>query len=324
MEMRSGAMRRSQYWGWARTVAIVGGGASGVLTALHLLRQTTAPLKIVFIEPRPNLGGGIAYSTTCDAHLLNVRAGNMSAFADDADHFIRWLRKNAREDCSAHSFVRRSLYGDYLGDTLFEYEGRARALASVDHYRAPATGIETIGDLVRISLGNDLAIVADRVVLALGHQTRRHPLRFSHDVEIASAWSKSAFDALDPADPVLLLGTGLTAVDAALALDARGHRGMINAISRHGNWPREQTNVRARDGFAPHRCTSARASLRSIREHVRLGGDWQAAIDGLRPYSDQIWASWATDEKRRFFASPAPLLGNPSAPHADPGRGENR
>jgi uncharacterized NAD(P)/FAD-binding protein YdhS len=36
-------------------------------------------------------GVGLAYSTGNPRHLLNVRADNMSAFADEPDHFARWL-----------------------------------------------------------------------------------------------------------------------------------------------------------------------------------------------------------------------------------------
>lgn len=37
-------------------IAIVGGGASGVLVALQLLRQAVAPVQIVVIEPHAVLG----------------------------------------------------------------------------------------------------------------------------------------------------------------------------------------------------------------------------------------------------------------------------
>ena len=76
----------------ARSIAVVGGGASGALTAPHLLRHAGDDVYLTLIEPRAQIGRGLAYATENESHRLNVRASNMSAFPDDADHFWRWLR----------------------------------------------------------------------------------------------------------------------------------------------------------------------------------------------------------------------------------------
>ncbi len=76
-----------------RTIAIIGGGVSGTLTAYHLLRQN-ADARVVVIDPRSKLGLGLAYSTPSLRHLLNVPAGKISALPDEPDHFLNWLRVN--------------------------------------------------------------------------------------------------------------------------------------------------------------------------------------------------------------------------------------
>lgn len=78
----------------AATIAIVGGGYSGALTAVHLLRhhQALRPLKVLLIEPRLHAARGLAYSIWDDSMLLNVPAGNMSALADDPAHFLHYCR----------------------------------------------------------------------------------------------------------------------------------------------------------------------------------------------------------------------------------------
>ena len=43
--------------------------------------------RVTLIEKREAVGRGMAYSTAQPGHLLNVRATNMSAFADDPLHF---------------------------------------------------------------------------------------------------------------------------------------------------------------------------------------------------------------------------------------------
>ena len=70
-------------------IAIIGGGASGALTALHLARGLpVGSAEIIVIEPAEEIGRGLAYSTDDPGHLLNVRAANMSAFADQPDRLI--------------------------------------------------------------------------------------------------------------------------------------------------------------------------------------------------------------------------------------------
>ena len=65
-------------------VAIVGGGFSGTILAAQLARRG---ISSVLIDGSGRAGQGVAYSTTEPAHLLNVRAEGMSAWADDPEHF---------------------------------------------------------------------------------------------------------------------------------------------------------------------------------------------------------------------------------------------
>jgi uncharacterized NAD(P)/FAD-binding protein YdhS len=74
-------------------VAIIGGGASGTLTAAQLLRGPAAPdfgVRVTMIDQHGRHGLGAAYSTDREDHLLNAMAGQMSAVPDDPEHLIRW------------------------------------------------------------------------------------------------------------------------------------------------------------------------------------------------------------------------------------------
>ena len=77
-------------------ITIVGGGASGVLLAAHLLQDADADIRVTLIEKRAAFGQGLAYSTPLDDHILNVSALGMSAYADDPEHFWRWLKGRGR------------------------------------------------------------------------------------------------------------------------------------------------------------------------------------------------------------------------------------
>ena len=84
-----------------KKIAIVGGGASGLLVALNLARKSPENLHITIVEPRNVLGEGIAYSTQDEGHVLNVPAGRMSAFMDQPEHFMQWM------GCDKNTFAPR-------------------------------------------------------------------------------------------------------------------------------------------------------------------------------------------------------------------------
>src|ERR1035438_416418 len=74
-------------------IAVIGGGASGTLAVIHLLRSAAerqCPLRVVLIDRHGRHGLGQAYSTAHPAHLLNAAAGQMSALAGDPGHLMRW------------------------------------------------------------------------------------------------------------------------------------------------------------------------------------------------------------------------------------------
>ncbi|UXN73867.1 FAD/NAD(P)-binding protein [Devosia sp. A8/3-2] len=74
------------------SVTIIGGGASGVLLAAHLLRDPETDIRVTLVERRGESGQGVAYSASQRDHKVNVPARGMSAFADDPEHFWRWLQ----------------------------------------------------------------------------------------------------------------------------------------------------------------------------------------------------------------------------------------
>jgi uncharacterized NAD(P)/FAD-binding protein YdhS len=294
--------RRLTYPSQTATVAIIGGGASGLIAAIQLIRRVRRPVNILFVEPRAKLGSGIACSTEFDSHLLNVPAINMSAMPDDQDHFLRWMRTNVARNLGRHSFARRSLYASYLGETLVEACFLAKQPISLHHYRSRATHVEIHRCGARVRMENDLLISADRVILALGHPPQENPMPADSGVEAVSAWSRSAFEALDPEASVLLVGSGLTAVDAALALDERGHRGTIHVVSRHGKWPLVHgVSPAPIPSSPPSSAATPRSILRAIRKQAASAGGWQAAVDAMRPHTNALWTQTSQRERRRFL-----------------------
>ncbi len=255
-----------------KTVGIIGGGASGVLAAAQVLAHT--PHRVVIVEPG-DLARGIAYSTRYASHLLNAPAAKMSAFADDPSHFLRWLESRYPGEYGAVSFVPRFVYGEYLSEIVSRffsnYPGR------FTHMRDTAAGVESNVHGLSIVCANGGSLRVDRCVIATGHATQtRAGGRTGIPGYFSSAWIDGALVPGNGDEPVAILGSGLSAIDAVLALRDNGHSGSISLISTRGLLPHE------------HRVNGD-------------GSDWRASIDGLRPVTNAWWRAMSLVEQRRFL-----------------------
>ena len=223
-------------------VAIIGGGFSGALQAINLLRHQGP--RATLIERRDVAARGVAYSTAHPDHLLNVRANNMSALPQEPDHFERWLAR--RHPALAGGFAPRLVYGDYLAELLDD--ARRAAPERLALIQAEAVDLRRDGDGWRIALGDGGTIAADAVILAPGNLPPHIPAGIAPDALppgcfAAEPWSGDIADGLTDNDQILVIGTGLTMIDIALLLDARGFGGRIIALSRRGLTPRAHAPV---------------------------------------------------------------------------------
>ncbi len=280
------------------TVAVIGAGFSGVLTALRLLLVPDGP-RVLLIERGPRFGRGAAYSTTSPHHLLNVRATNMSAFVEQPSHFLDWLgAAGAHPD---QVFVTRDRYGQYLQSILRKAAGAAAADRLVlEHDEVRSLALAAEGWRVQLAVGRVLE--ADAVVLALGNLPPPAPegvdaALIASRLYAADPWAWPPADTPAHGD-VLLLGTGLTAVDIALSIDEARPGKRIVALSRRGFLPKRHAET-----GAPDRATLApKGSPLEVLQDIRQRGtDWRATIDGLRPYVQSLWRGWSLAEKTRFL-----------------------
>src|ERR1700759_1816177 len=281
------------------TIAIVGGGVSGTLTAFQLVRQGI-PARVILIDKRPGFGLGLAYSTPSLRHLLNVPAGKISALPDQPDHFLHWLRKNHDPAATEKTFAPRAVFGRYIQSLLRSTRPFEQEIAAVVDVRLQgAGGVLTLDD------GCELR--ADLIVLATGNFDPA-PLpgitkaAFDSGLYHHNAWAAKAYEGLHWDVPVALIGTGLSGVDVVLRLRELGHRGRIVAVSRHGIFPNRHDdytplNSTAISSDTPATCV---AYLRALRSAIRGGADWRAAIDSLRETTNELWLRLPIQEQKRF------------------------
>lgn len=306
------------------TVAIVGAGFAGTATAVQLLRQARRPLSVCLINESGRMARGLAYGTSSTAHLLNVPAGNMSALAGDETHFLRHAQA---QDASRHagSFVPRAEYGEYLEALLGSAE--RDALARGGRLQRRVAQVRSVQPLAppgspggwQLALHDGSTLTASRVVLAFGHFAPSHPLpaparHALGAAYVADPWRSRFAQQLAPDAAVLLVGSGLTAVDMLLSLLHAGHRGPVHIVSRRGLAPQPHRVAAIR----PTRVDAAaaatllqlagptlRGQLRALRRAVqaaaREGIDWRDWIGALRPHTPSWWQALTVADRRRFL-----------------------
>ena len=300
------------------TIAIIGAGFSGTVTAVHLLqRGLPGGLRVLLINRSGLLARGVAYGTRTSAHVLNVPAGRMSAFPDDEESFVRFARWQD-PTITGGSFVPRRLYGDYLGALLDSAAAAAPAGTSLERVVSSVVDVSPVegGTAAYVGLADGSILRVDRVVLSLGNYAPSNPsitdTSFYQSTRyLRDPWQPGAFDGVPTDEPVLLVGTGLTMLDALLSLRGRGVEATVHAVSRRGLLPQGHRSPGAPPSGAhfPPGLSAApattRAYLRAVRAHVQSvaqnGVDWRDVIASLRPSTSALWQKLSVAERARFL-----------------------
>lgn len=297
-------------------VLIIGGGLSGTMLAVQLLRLP-GRRQILVIEPRAELGRGEAYSAVELGHTLNGNAARMSVDPDNPDDLTQWLTEHIAAGGWPESaeqavpiselFPPRGLFGVYAQQRLAE--AKARSASTVEHVRAEVIDVQVDADSTLLTLDNGQRLRGNFAVLATGmFPAARTPQTHSSGVNAAAVdpWDVATMRRLDPRSTVLIIGSGLTMVDAVVSLEQAGHRGPIEIFSRHGLLPHVRRQPPAWDDFlaADPALRSPRQLLRELRRQCSIaqaqGIDWQAPLDTVRAHIGRLWSQASEREKRQF------------------------
>ncbi len=298
----------------AKTVVIVGGGFSGAMFGLKL-HLKCPDWRIIIAEPRKQLGRGVAYGACGPGHMLNVPVSRMEIGLTPS--FGDWLqqRRDSISDALVESgldlaaaFVPRRLFGDYVAERVHEALD-SRSLVGLTSVRGEV--VRLLSDDRGVLLTDGRQIKADIVVLAMGNLPPRPPggpdaWLYDSGFFIPDPWAMEAFSDVDPAEPLLLIGSGLTTVDVALRLHQQGHRGPLLALSRRGLTPQTHAAGGAWPEFLHDKIpASALALMKIVRHQIALaaarGIVWQRVFDAARPAVPSIWNGWSQFSRRQFL-----------------------
>jgi len=273
-------------------------------------------VRVILINGSGRIARGMAYGTQSPDHTLNVPAGNMSAYDDDPDHFLRFA---ARIDngVTAASFLSRSIYGDYLESLLEQAESSGAPDNRLERIYENVTHIADVAGAAHcaVTLESGKTLIVDKVVLALGHFPSNSPwvadpTFYATTRYILDPWDQGKIHSIPTNAPVMLLGTGLTSVDVAMTLLNQNSQRKIIAVSRRGLLPQYHrlSGGKPLDQGAQviwGDATTVRKQLRRLREYCNnlaaRGHDWREGLALLRPVTAHIWLSYSEKERRRFL-----------------------
>ncbi|TXN22449.1 FAD/NAD(P)-binding protein [Methylobacterium sp. WL9] len=294
----------------ALPIAVIGAGFSGTMAAIQLLEALPRERPVLLCERSESFARGLAYGTGDFGHFHNLRAANMSAFPDRPRHFEDWLARNAAclppeeavgiRATPAGTFASRPLYGRYLSEILTETvtnggPPRLRLVNDAVTDLVPSAG----GFSLRTEGGLGLPVAG--AVLAMGNLAGTGEPHSAHRADI---WAPETIGRLQPDQPVLVVGTGLTMIDAVVSLRRRGFAGPIVALSRRGLLP--NTHAPAAAHPVPNLTAADLSSLATLSRRLHASAraasdDWRSVVDALRPVTDFIWRSLPHSERGRFL-----------------------
>lgn len=294
-------------------ILVVGGGAAGSAVVGELLRGPDAhELEIIWLLGRRAPGRGIAYAAGADHHLLNVRAAGMDLFTEEAGAFLDYVISR-RRGTRGGDFVPRAWFGDFMESSLARRidEARDRGQWIVPRLtEALAVRRDPRGWTVTTEDGDKVA--CDGVVLAVGALPPQAPPGVSAAAQRSDAYMVDPWrwpPSKRACQRVVILGSGLTAVDAMLTAARRWPQARLTAVSRRGLLPR--THASGANPTYPrlaglvarlHARPSLHRWLHAVRAEIAHGtADWRAVIDGLRPEIPGLWQRLDAAQRSRFL-----------------------
>lgn len=297
-------------------IGIVGAGFSGtaLTVALHELSRT--PLEIIIFEKTGCFGSGDAYRTPYAYHLLNVRAKDMSVYENNPEDFVEWLCKNpeAQKHLDQNvpvreQFVSRKLYGQYLQSFFKRMLDDSHQLVKLHMQASEVVDVKQNGQQIALITAENKTFLVDKVVFAIGNNpVSSIPFEVPDHIQVfKNPWDYSAIKNIAHKEPVLILGTGLSMIDAVLTLHHQQHQGQIYALSRHGLLPLSHEDPK-NDFFEknlssiPTKLTMLVREMRLlVKDHMNKDGDWRTVVNALRAHIPMIWQKLSLRDKKRFL-----------------------
>lgn len=174
-----------------KRIAVIGGGYAGTAFAIHVTRAARSPLEVIVVEPRAEVGGGLAHSDADPDHRLNASDVIHPLFPDDDLHFRGWLESTGRLAADPYAryaderqYPRRGDFGAYLTAQFALHARSNRSGSTLTQRCGTAVSIERRGDGFHFELAAGDPFEAERCVIAIGQE----PVVSSARASAAERW----------------------------------------------------------------------------------------------------------------------------------------
>ena len=290
----------------SKQIVIVGAGFASAALVTHLLRIGIDPKDLIVIG-NGLLGAGNAYGCLNSIFRLNVREDLPIIFSDDPLHFSQWAKENLDDpEAKTNSgyFYRRQDFASYMNSLVRKYD----PTSEVQQVFAKVTQIIDRNGEWELTLDTQKTFFAKNLVLATGNAPPHWPCEI--DVNPATSatviqnslvenpWTGNWIQDLNPTEEIILLGGGLTALDAINVLATLDHKGDIRLISPRSAIPPQQACwSRSHQPPWPSSLTPA-GLVRFMRNYLPdnppSSPEWQCAWEEMRPQLNTIWQSFSS------------------------------
>jgi uncharacterized NAD(P)/FAD-binding protein YdhS len=292
-------------------LVIIGDGFAAAVTAIHLLRKGIVADSLTIIGSG-TLGKGNAYGCISPSFRLNVREDLPIVFSEDPLHFARWAEANIDDleaKTSAGFFYRRADFGRYVAELIAAELG----FEKIQRIASKATRLNQAHDgLWKLGTADGGLFYAEKVIIATGNSPPTWPCSIKTELGaqadprlIENPWTGQYLTAIQPEEHVVLIGGGLTALDAIYALAEQGHRGRITIVGPRPLFPPTQAQwARQKQPNWPEKLSPARL-VRFMRQYLpsapTSSAEWQCAWEELRPNLNSIWQQFTPHQRQSLF-----------------------
>ena len=287
-----------------KTIAIIGDGFSAAILVHHLIKAGYDH-RLITVFGAGQLGLGHAYSTQNPSYRLNVRDDLMEIDPDHPHDFSNWAKANIVDEDAhqpAGTFYRRCDYGRYLRTKL----NTVLNDKPIHQIKAFVTDIKKLGQGWQLTAGRG-QYNADLVIFANGNPPSH--MTFSCDnnslpMMITTPWRGDWYRAVSADDDIVIIGGGLTAMDALLNFEENQHQGKITVICPKGLLPPSQQDWREGEEFHWPVVKTASAFLGVMARHLGKS-DWdnptiQVKFEQLRTHISMAWRRLPDAEQTRL------------------------
>jgi uncharacterized NAD(P)/FAD-binding protein YdhS len=300
------------------TIAVIGGGFCGVMTVVNLIEKAKSPVKIFLFNDGYTLAKGVAFGAQSSKYLLNIPAGNMSAFESKPNDFVEWLCQKPKyalldKELLCKIFVPRKEYGEYLESIWQQALQQKNKNVEIQIIADKAKDIVIENHEAVITFNEVNKVVANAVVLATGNEK---PANISIEnidfynskLYFKNPWLPEAVQNLDGVKDVFIIGNGLTMIDTVIGLLENNFSGNIYSMSPngfallpHGHTGKLYTAL-TDELQEPYQLDEL---FKLFSKHIKFikefGFSAEPVIDSFRAKTQHVWSALTIHDKKRFL-----------------------